>query len=220
MKAGLLFLLSGWFLIGSCTSSTQQLENKNGFAVLPETKKNEKIADFAGGCFWATQECMLELRGVHKVISGYAGGQKKAPDYESVSLKNTGHAEAVQVYYDPSLISFEQLTEAFFYAHDPTQSDGQGPDLGPQYRSIVFYRSPEEYKAIRKVMDRVEKTGYYKDPILTEVKAFEIFYPAESAHQDYYRKHPLEPYIRQVSKLKVLKLRHQKPELIRAEYLR
>ena len=212
-------MIVGLLFLGSCTSGKQDLESHNGFAVLPVVQKKEKVADFAGGCFWAMQECMLELKGVHKVISGYAGGQSRNPDYTVVSAKNTGHAESVQVYYDPSVISYEQLVSAFFYAHDPTQIDGQGPDLGPDYRSIAFYRSPQEYKTIRTVMDEIEQSHYYTDPLVTELKPFDVFYPAEMAHQDYYRAHSWEPYIRRVSKPKVLKMRSHIPSLVRPEYL-
>ncbi|PTS94311.1 peptide-methionine (S)-S-oxide reductase [Pedobacter sp. HMWF019] len=219
MRPELLFMIAALLFLGGCSSDTQHLQSHNGFAVLPALQKNEKVADFAGGCFWAMQECMLELKGVRKVISGYAGGQTRNPDYTAVSAKNTGHAESVQVYYDPSVISYEQLVLAFFYAHDPTQIDGQGPDLGTDYRSIAFYRSPQEYKIIRAVMDKVEQSNYYTDPLITELKPFEVFYPAEMAHQDYYRIHSWEPYIRRVSKPKVLKMRTHVPDLVRPEYL-
>nr|WP_199078984.1 peptide-methionine (S)-S-oxide reductase MsrA [Pedobacter sp. ASV19] len=219
MRSDFLSLIAALLFLGGCNSDTQHLQSRNGFAVLPALQKNEKVADFAGGCFWAMQECMLELKGVHKVISGYAGGQTINPDYTAVSAKNTGHAESVQVYYDPSVISYEQLVCAFFYAHDPTQIDGQGPDLGSDYRSIVFYRSPQEYKTVRAVMDKIERSHYYTGPLVTELKPFEGFYPAETEHQDYYRAHSWEPYIRRISKPKVLKMRSHVPALVRPEYL-
>lgn len=219
MRSHLRFVIVGLLFLVGCTSDKQDLESHNGFAILPAPKKNERVANFAGGCFWAMQECMLELKGVHKVISGYAGGRTINPDYTTVSTKNTGHAESVQVYYDPSVISYEQLVSAFFYAHDPTQIDGQGPDLGSDYRSIAFYRSPQEYKTIRTVMDKIEQSHYYTDPLVTELKPLDVFYPAEMAHQDYYRAHSWEPYIRRVSKPKVLKMRSHVPSLVRPEYL-
>jgi len=219
MRSHLRFVIVGLLFFVGCTSVKQDLESRNGFTVLPAPQKNEKVANFAGGCFWAMQECMLELKGVRKVISGYAGGWTKNPDYTAVSAKNTGHAESVQVYYDPAVISYEQLVSAFFYAHDPTQIDGQGPDLGSDYRSIVFYRSPQEYKIVRAVMDKIEHNHSYADPLLTELKPFEVFYPAETGHQDYYRIHSWEPYIRRVSKPKVLKMRSHVSALVRPEYL-
>ncbi len=221
MKSPVVLFMASLFLLASCTGKgTQKLESRDGFTVLPVQKPNEKVADFAGGCFWAMQECMLELKGVNKVVSGYAGGRTEDPTYETVLTKQTGHAESVQVYYDPAIISFEQLTEAFFYAHDPTQMDGQGPDLGSDYRSIAFYRSPEEYKVIRKVSDRIDNSHHYSGPIVTELMPFKAFYPAETEHQDYYARNSWSSYIRNVSKPKVLKLRAALPALIKAEYLK
>jgi peptide-methionine (S)-S-oxide reductase len=205
-------------LLLSC-SGGQQLDSKDGFAIIPAAKKGERIATFAGGCFWATQECMVELKGVHKVISGYSGGSKANPTYAEMLSKTTGHAEAVQVYYDPQLISFEQLTAAFFAAHDPTQLNRQGPDIGSDYRSIAFFRSADEYNTIRKLIRKIDSSGVYKEPVVTEVLPYEMIYGAEMDHQDYYKKNAWDPYIRNVSKLKVMKLRKEIPELIKNEYL-
>lgn len=215
-----LFVVMLLSLLTACTgANTQKLESKNGFAVLPKQMKAEEIAAFAGGCFWAMQECMLELKGVHKVISGYAGGTTDHPTYDAVLTKQTGHAEAILVYYNPAVISFEKLAEAFFYAHDPTQLNRQGPDVGSDYRSIAFYRSPEELKRLIKVVDQVEHTRYYTNPIVTELLPFTAFYPAETEHQDYFVKNPWSIYIKRVSKPKVLKLRAKMPSLIKPEYL-
>jgi peptide-methionine (S)-S-oxide reductase len=208
------------FLMACSSGPHQEFQSKEGFAVLPVAKPGEQVADFAGGCFWAMQECMIELKGVHAVISGYAGGQTKNPDYDSVLAKDTGHAESVQVYYDPKVISFEKLTEAFFYAHDPTQLDGQGPDIGSDYRSIAFYHNKQEYDTILKVINKVSQTKHYSDPIVTELLAIKQFYPAETEHQGYYEKNPWSMYIRNVSKPKVLKLRKAMHELIKPEYLK
>lgn len=199
----------------SCSEGQQQtFESRNGFAVIPAAKAGEQVATFAGGCFWATQECMIELKGVHKVISGYSGGQKANPTYAEMLSKTTGHAEAVQVYYDPELISFERLTEAFFHAHDPTQLNGQGPDIGPDYRSIAFFRSPQEYNTIRKIIRKIDSSSIYSKPVVTEVLPYQMIYGAEMDHQDYYKKNSWDPYIRNVSKPKVMKLRKEMPALI------
>lgn len=195
----------------------QKLEGKNGFAVVPEAKTGEAVATFAGGCFWAMQEGMVELKGVHKVISGYAGGSTKNPSYEDVLTKTTGHAESVQVYYDPKVISFKELSEAFFHAHDPTQVNGQGPDHGEDYRSIAFYRSEQEYEALQENITAIGKQ--LAKPVATELLPFEVFYPAEMHHQDYYKRNSWEPYIRNVSRPKVLKLRKSMPQLIKSDYL-
>jgi peptide-methionine (S)-S-oxide reductase len=226
MKLYLLIVAASFTLLQSCSnnsgksSNSQNLESKDGFTVLPVQKPNEKIANFSGGCFWAMQECMKELKGVNKVVSGYAGGTTTNPTYESVLTKSTGHAESVQVYYDPSVISFEKLTEAFFYAHDPTEVDRQGPDVGDDYRSIAFYRSPEEYKILRKVEDKINHSRHYPSSIVTQLTPFKAFYPGEAEHQDYYAKNPWSPYIRNVSEPKVMKLRTALPALIKTEYLK
>jgi peptide-methionine (S)-S-oxide reductase len=204
-------------LIAACNEG-QHLESKNGFAVVVPAKPGQAVATYAGGCFWAMQECLLELRGVNKVISGYAGGTTPNPSYEQVLSGKTGHAESVQVYYDPKVISFERLTAAFFNSHDPKQVDRQGPDVGTDYRSIAFYRSKAEETIIRNQISELDSLNGYVTPVATEVTAFKVFYPAESSHQDYYRKNSWDYYIRNVSRSKVIKLRKTMPELIKREY--
>lgn len=202
-------------MLFSCKEG-QKLESKDGYAVIPAVRKGEEVATFAGGCFWAMQECMIELKGVNKVISGYSGGTTKNPSYEDVLTKATGHAESVQVYYDPKVISYEQLAKAFFHAHDATQVNGQGPDLGSDYRSIAFYRSDNEYKVLQNTIQGLNASP--DKPIATELVPFEVFYPGESHHQDYFKRNSWDPYIRNVSRPKVLKLRKSMPELIKSEY--
>ncbi len=217
----LLLFLTSCSEAGAGSSSTpQHLKSRDGFTVLPARKAGERVAMFAGGCFWAMQECMLELKGVNTVVSGYAGGTIKDPTYESVLTKTTGHAESVMVYYEPGRISFEQLSEAFFYAHDPTQLNGQGPDQGSDYRSIAFYSDTTEYQTILKVINKVSRSGHYPDQIVTELLPARGFYPAEAEHQDYYSRNPWSVYIRNVSKPKVLALRKALPERIKPEFLR
>ncbi|MES2827855.1 MAG: peptide-methionine (S)-S-oxide reductase MsrA [Bacteroidota bacterium] len=205
-------------LLYSCKEG-QKLESKDGFAVVPAPKKGESVATFSGGCFWAMQECMIELKGVNKVISGYAGGTTKNPSYDDVTSQTTGHAESVQVYYDPSVITYDQLVNAFFHAHDSTQENGQGPDIGSDYRSIAFYRNAAERETIEKVITMVNSDGAYQHPVVTETLPFTVFYGAESNHQDYYKRNVWEPYIRNVSKPKVIKLRKALPGLIKSNYL-
>lgn len=217
MRTKIIFLIILPTFFCACNEA-QKLETKDGFAVLTPAKRGEAVAIYAGGCFWAMQECMLEIKGVNKVISGYSGGAKTNPDYDEVLSKTTGHAEAVQVYYNPEVISFEKLTEAFFNAHDPTQDNGQGPDLGSDYRSIAFYRSPSEKEIIQNLISRIDSINGYSRPVVTEVTPFKVFYPAEAEHQDYYRKNGWDPYIRNVSRPKVLKLRKTMPYLIKSEY--
>jgi peptide-methionine (S)-S-oxide reductase len=217
MKVKVIFfiLLTAFFC--AC-NDVQKLETKDGFAVITDAKKGEAVATYAGGCFWAMQECMLELKGVNKVISGYSGGTKTNPSYNEVLSKTTGYAESVQVYYDPKVISFSKLTEAFFNSHDPTQEDGQGPDLGSDYRSIAFYRSPSERIIIQNLIIKIDSVNGYNKPVVTEVVPFKIIYPAETEHQDYYRRNNWDQYIRNVSRKKVLKLRKTMPYLIKSEY--
>lgn len=217
MKSKNILLLSILLLV-ACTEG-QKLQSKNGFAVIPAASGREQVATYAGGCFWAMQECMIELKGVNKVISGYAGGQEADPTYAEISSGTTGYAESVQVYYDPDVISFKQLTEAFFHAHDPTQIDRQGPDIGAGYRSIAFFRSPKEYNIITAMIKKIDSSRVYKSQVATEVLPYKTIYGAEMEHQDYYKSNSLDAYIRNVSKPKVLKLRQEMRTLIKSEYL-
>ena len=178
----------------------------DNFAHLPSPRKGEMVATFAGGCFWSLSEGLSELKGVNKVVSGYSGGTTKWPTYEEVGSDKTGHAESVQVYYDPTVIDYATLAEAFFYAHDPTTLNRQGPDVGKDYRSVAFYRSPEEQKTLMEVAAKVNASHHYANPIVTQVVPFKVFYPAENYHQGYYRLHPESPYIQAVSVPKVQKL--------------
>lgn len=217
MRWTALFFLS--IILASCNGG-QKLESRNGFAVIRAAKPDEAVATYAGGCFWAMQECMIELKGVHNVISGYAGGSKANPTYEEVLAKNTGHAEAVQVYYDPKQISYEQLSRAFFASHDPTQFNRQGPDIGSDYRSIAFYRNEKERRILHQLVEQLLVKNDFTKSIATEIIPFKVIYPAETEHQDYYPKNTWDSYIMNVSKPKVLKLRKEMPEFIKPEYLR
>ncbi|WP_316803735.1 peptide-methionine (S)-S-oxide reductase MsrA [Pedobacter nototheniae] len=209
--------LAGLVFLASCTDA-QTSKNQQAFADLPTPRATQKVATFAGGCFWALAEGMSELKGVDKVVSGYSGGTVKNPTYQEVCSDNTGHAESVEVYYDPSVISYAQLTEAFFNAHDPTTLNRQGPDEGEDYRSVAFYRNPEEKKILEKVMARVNASHHYSDKIVTQLVPFKVFYPAENYHQNYYRLNPDNGYIQEVSRPKVLKLRKSMNSMIKAEF--
>ncbi len=193
-------------------------QNRSDFAVAPQAKQGESIATFGGGCFWSMSEAMSELKGVNKVISGYAGGALKNPTYEDVSSRETGHAEVVQIYYDPKVISYEKLVESFFFAHDPTELNRQGPDVGTDYRSIAFFRTPEERTALLNMIKKVNATKHYTSPIVTQVVPFSAFYPAEKYHQGYYRLHGDNPYIYSVSQPKVIKFRKAMKAELRPEF--
>jgi peptide-methionine (S)-S-oxide reductase len=210
--------LSGSLLLLVFMAACGNQQREHAKAELTTAKPTEKIATFAGGCFWSIQEGFTELKGVSKATSGYSGGLTKDPTYEEVSSERTGHAEAVQVVYDPAIISFAQLVEAFFYMHDPTQLNRQGPDIGTSYRSIAFYRTEEEQKQIAQVMLKFNRAKFQSTPIVTEVKAFEAFYPAELYHQNYYRLHPNDAYIENVCGPKLVKLREALPQLLKEEF--
>lgn len=190
----------------------------HSFANLPAPKPGEKLATVAGGCFWAMSEAMSELKGVNKVVAGYAGGTAKNPSYDEVCTKTTGHAESVQIYYDPKVIGYADLVQAFFFAHDPTTLNRQGPDDGDDYRSAIFYRSPEEKQIVESVIKKVNATHHYKDPIVTQIVPYKVFYPAEKYHQGYYRLHPESGYIQGVSVPKVMKMRKAVPQLLKPEF--
>ena len=160
---------------------------------------NEAVATFAEGCFWHTEIVFQSLVGVRDAVSGYAGGTDTNPDYEKVSGGETGHAESVQVYYDPSKISFETLVRAFFASHNPTEVNRQGNDVGTQYRSIAFYRNEKEKQVIESEIKRITDSKKYSDKIVTEVKSYSKFYPAEEYHQEYILHHPENPYVQHVS---------------------
>lgn len=166
---------------------------------------NNKTLVFGGGCFWCVESCFDLLNGVEKVISGYSGGHKAHPTYEEVCTGETGHAEVVEIHYDPSVISFEKLMEVFFFLHDPTQLNRQGNDIGTQYRSIVFYRNEEEKKEIEEAIERSKQTGKYGGEYVTQVVPFEVFYPAEGYHQGYYWENPNTPYCSAVVGPKIAK---------------
>jgi peptide-methionine (S)-S-oxide reductase len=157
-----------------------------------------ETAVFAGGCFWGVEAVFEHVNGVTDVVSGYTGGSSKNPTYEQVSSGETGHAEAVRVTFDPAKVSFETLLDVFFaVAHDPTQLNRQGPDVGTQYRSAVFYASEAQRKTVHAVIDRLARVRAYhdNDKIVTEVRPLDRFYQAEGYHQDYLKKHPTQPYI-------------------------
>ncbi len=152
---------------------------------------NEKKAYFAGGCFWGVEYYLEKLDGVKDVISGYMGGDKENPTYQDVSSGNTGYIETVKVIYDPQKISYEKLAKAFFEIHDPTQTNGQGPDIGKQYLSAIFTSNEEEKKIISKLIDALKQKGY---KVTTNIYDAKPFYKAEDYHQDYYKKHNKTPY--------------------------
>jgi peptide-methionine (S)-S-oxide reductase len=168
-----------------------------------------EIATLAGGCFWCLEAVFKDLRGVEKVESGYTGGSTPDPSYEQVCTGTTGHAEAVQIVFDPSVISYEELLDVFFTIHDPTTLNRQGADIGTQYRSAIFYHTPEQRALAEQTIQRLNAAGIWVSPIVTEVVPFTKFYPAEQYHQEYYARNPDQPYCRAVIAPKVAKFRQQ-----------
>jgi peptide-methionine (S)-S-oxide reductase len=166
-----------------------------------------EVATLAGGCFWCLDAVFRDLRGVEKVESGYSGGTTVNPSYEQVCSGRTGHAEVVQVTFDPSTISFRELLGIFFTIHDPTTLNRQGGDIGTQYRSAIFYHSPEQRATAEQVIGELTAEGLWDDPVVTELTPFAAFYPAESYHQDYFNRNPYQPYCAAVIAPKVAKFR-------------
>lgn len=170
---------------------------------------SREVTTIAGGCFWCLQPIFQELRGVEKVEVGYSGGRLANPSYEAVCTDTTGHAEAVQITFDPQTIPLVDILRIFFSVHDPTTLNRQGADSGTQYRSAIFYHSPEQEKAARQVIAEVNEAEIWRHPIVTEVKPAGPFYRAEEYHQDYFRKNPTAGYCRVVVAPKVAKFRKQ-----------
>ena len=172
-------------------------------------QQDRELATLGGGCFWCLEAVFKDLKGVESVVSGYAGGDVENPSYEQVCGCRTGHAEVVQITYDPAVVSYRDLLDVFFTIHDPTTPDQQGADIGPQYRSIILYHSPEQKAdAERKIAEQGEK-GVWDGPIVTEVVPLEKFYPAEAYHQDYYESNPRQRYCQIVIAPKVAKFRKE-----------
>ncbi len=177
--------------------------------------KNEQIAIFAGGCFWCTEPVFSQLKGVNKVVSGYIGGHTLNPSYKTICNGDTGHAEAIQITFDAQLISFETLLEIFFVSHDPTTPNQQGNDVGTQYRSAVFCQNETQRTATTKMITELNQQHIWPNPIVTEVNAAAVFYPAEDYHQYYFDKNPNQPYCMAVAAPKAAKIRAKYAQLIK-----
>jgi peptide-methionine (S)-S-oxide reductase len=173
-----------------------------------ETKRLE-TATLGGGCFWCLEAPFDQLRGVTDVVSGYAGGRVRNPSYREVCSGTTGHAEVVQVTFDPEQISYADILRVFFTLHDPTTLNRQGADVGTQYRSAVFYHTPEQKVAAGEVIREIEAAKLWPNPVVTEVTPFTAFYPAEDYHQEYYANNPRQPYCQVVIAPKVAKFRKE-----------
>jgi peptide-methionine (S)-S-oxide reductase len=173
-------------------------------------------ATLGGGCFWCVEAVFEQVKGVSKVVSGYAGGVTPNPTYREVCEGDTNHAEVVQITFDPAVISYREVLEIFFVTHDPTTLNRQGADAGTQYRSVVFFHNEEQKKTAEAVMASLREQGVWLNPIVTQLAPLEKFYPAEDYHQGYYRANPLQGYCRAVIEPKVLKFRQKFARLLKA----
>lgn len=196
------FLLSLVFLVpfGCQSKNKQQAENNH-------TSQNLEIATLAGGCFWCTEASFERIKGVAKVISGYSGGDKSNATYKKVSYGKTKHAESIQIHFDPKVIDYATLLDIFFVAHDPTQLNKQGNDVGTQYRSAIFYHNAEQKAIAEQKLKSLAKE--FSKPIVTELNEFEAFYPAEGYHQDFEKRNPNHPYVQAVSVPKIKKVENK-----------
>lgn len=192
----------------SCSKTTSQTHSSSS-----KDLSGYETAYFASGCFWCVEAIYESVRGVAESISGYSGGHTEYPTYASSNTGKTGHAEAVEIYYDPEVVSFETLVKVYYASQDPTQVNGQGPDRGSQYRSIIFYKNDEEKQIAEAYKAKVALE--YDAPIATEIKAFEKFWVGEDYHQDYERLHPNQPYIRGVSIPRLKRFQAKHPELLK-----
>ena len=201
----------------SCHSKNKEGRQQSMVAADEKTQdlSTYETAYFASGCFWCVEAIFESVEGVKEVISGYSGGIEKNPTYEEVGYGRTTHSETVEVYYDPKIISFQTLVKVYFGSHDPTTVNGQGPDMGKQYRSIAFYKNDVEKKIIENYMAKLVTEKVYAKPLATEVKKFDVFYDAEDYHQDYEKNHPDNGYIKNVSIPRLKRFQSKYPELLK-----
>ncbi len=211
-------LFAATALFFSCNAfSGKPVESKN-----PETAQAAEpvygeldTAIFAAGCFWCEEAVFESLKGVKEAESGYAGGRTKNPTYEEVCSHTTGHTETVRVFYDPAVISYQTLLEVYFASQDPTQVNGQGPDHGDSYRSVIFYQNETEQNLAEAYKKQLDDSGKYSKPIAVIIEPFKVFYPAEPYHQNYEKNHPDHPYVQRVSIPRLEKMKGKFPQLLK-----
>jgi peptide-methionine (S)-S-oxide reductase len=179
-------------------------------------QQRTEVATLGGGCFWCIEAIYNDIRGVTSALSGYSGGHVKNPTYKEVCSDNTGHAEVVQVEFDPDVISYRDILDIFFAIHDPTTLNRQGADVGEQYRSVIFYHNPDQKRIATETIQGLGEAHAFKDPIVTQVAPFEEFYRAEDYHQEYFKNNPYQPYCRVVIAPKVSKFRKSHGEMLKA----
>lgn len=179
-------------LLVSCEKSVSK--NNSGDQMNLQKNNKTEIATFGSGCFWCTEAIFERVKGVQKVVSGYSGGTTENPTYKEVCTGNTGHAECTQIYFDPSIVSYDELLEIFWKTHDPTTLNRQGNDVGTQYRSVIFYHNQEQKQKAEYYKKKLQEEKIWDKPIVTEIVEFKKFYPAEDYHQDYYDNNPNQGY--------------------------
>jgi len=195
------------FAVMGCVPGTAQTTKpkSNEKAVNTKSESKEAVVTLAGGCFWCTEAVFEQMRGINDVVSGYIGGRMPNPDYNSVCTGTTGHAEAVEIYYDPTVTTYTEILEVFFKTHDPTTLNRQGADAGTQYRSAIFYHDAAEKEVAETYIKKLNESGEFGDPIVTTLESATEFFTAEEYHQDYFRKNPNAGYCQAVVKNKVRK---------------
>ncbi len=199
----------------SISQGNDFIQKKMGSYMVNTENKQQGVATFGAGCFWCVEAIFQDLKGVTEVVSGYSGGHVEDPTYEEVCTGNTGHAEVCQIYFDPGVISYNELLSVFWRTHDPTTLNRQGADVGTQYRSVIFFHDEQQRRQAEESKKEAERSGIYKKPIVTEITAFKQFYPAEAYHQDYFEQNPNQPYCMFTIDPKVKKFRKQFKEIIR-----
>lgn len=213
MKRSVL-IIAFFSVLASCAFT--QFENKERMDSQAQNNlEGLSKAYFASGCFWCVEAIFESVNGVEEAISGYTGGFTKNPTYQSIGTGETGHAEAVEVYYNPEIVSFETLVKVYYGSHNPTTVNGQSPDFGTQYRSMILYTNAEEQKIAENFKSELENSEKYDMPIATQIVKFEKFYPAEEYHQNYERNNPGHPYVMQVSIPRLNRFKSSFPELLK-----
>jgi len=205
---------------GTALKQNNKLKDVPAIADYIEGKGLDKyaVATFAGGCFWCTEGSFERINGVVDVISGYSGGEKPHPTYEQIGRGMTKHAEAIQIYYDPNVVTFETLLQVLFVAHDPTQVDRQGNDVGPHYRSAVFYHNEGQKQKTEAAIQALNESEKWKNPVATEVNVYKEFWVAEEYHQNFYELNPNQGYVRAVSRVHVEKVKKEFKDILKEAY--
>lgn len=202
----------------SCNTPQNSMDQKTSMSPDYVQREGLETAYFASGCFWCVEAIYESVRGVDEVINGYSGGHTKNPTYAASNTGRTGHAEAVEVFYDPEIVNFKTLVDVYYGSQDPTTVNGQAPDFGSQYRSIIFYKNEEEKLVAEAAKANLEENGGFSKPIATEIVPFEKFWVGEEYHQDYERRNPNQPYIQRISIPRLKRFQAKFPELLKDEH--